>query len=307
MSPGRNPSRSPASTAGRDRMMRSTSLRSNSATACATASQVFPVPAGPVPNTSALRRSARLRRLISSKFCRALAGSKSNSEPCAIASRIAPSTSPETRSSPRLSRSYSPSSTRRACSQASREPSMVTWLPRESATTPSRRSISARFCPYWPNSTEASRLSSKASTTWVAALSPAVAGVGTSAPLSDPRVRNASGLHTCQRGRRDVRRRGEFTEQAVRAGARDRDGDHLADQRRRRHHLHGLQIGRAADKLAGQPASFLEQHVEGAADAARVEAGLVPVDLGLQPREPFDLDGLLDLIGAFRRRRAGTR
>ena len=55
MSPGRKPSRSPASTAGRDRMMRSTSLRSNSATACATASQVLPVPAGPVPNTSAWR------------------------------------------------------------------------------------------------------------------------------------------------------------------------------------------------------------------------------------------------------------
>ena len=55
MSPGRKPSRSPASTAGRDRMMRSTSLRSSSETAWATASQVLPVPAGPVPNTSSWR------------------------------------------------------------------------------------------------------------------------------------------------------------------------------------------------------------------------------------------------------------
>ena len=45
---------------GRDRMMRSTSLRSNSATACATASQVLPVPAGPMPNTSSWRLSARI-------------------------------------------------------------------------------------------------------------------------------------------------------------------------------------------------------------------------------------------------------
>ncbi len=55
MSPGKKPSRSPASTAGRDRMMRSTSLRSNIWIACATASQVLPVPAGPVPNTSEWR------------------------------------------------------------------------------------------------------------------------------------------------------------------------------------------------------------------------------------------------------------
>src|SRR5437660_2563337 len=45
---------------------------------------------------------------------------------------------------------------------------MVTWLPRESTTTPRRRSIRARFCPYCPNSVEASRLSSKASTNCVA-------------------------------------------------------------------------------------------------------------------------------------------
>src|SRR5262249_27874345 len=58
----------------------------------------------------------------------------------------------------------SASRTRRDRSTPSREPERVTWLPRCSATTPSRRSISARFCPYWPNGRDASRFWSKAST-----------------------------------------------------------------------------------------------------------------------------------------------
>ncbi len=48
-SPGRNPSRSPASTAGRVRIMRLTCLSRNAATAAATARYVLPVPAGPTP------------------------------------------------------------------------------------------------------------------------------------------------------------------------------------------------------------------------------------------------------------------
>jgi hypothetical protein len=63
-------------------------------------------------------------------------------------------------------------------SQASRDPSRVTWLPRCSATTPSRRSIKARFWPYWPNSMEASRLSSKLSTTCVTVFAPGTSGEG---------------------------------------------------------------------------------------------------------------------------------
>ena len=46
-SPGRKPRRSPASTAGRVRMMRSTCLACSACTAMATASQDLPVPAGP--------------------------------------------------------------------------------------------------------------------------------------------------------------------------------------------------------------------------------------------------------------------
>ena len=49
-SPGRNPSRSPASTAGRVRMIRCTCLACSACTAIATASQDLPVPAGPMPN-----------------------------------------------------------------------------------------------------------------------------------------------------------------------------------------------------------------------------------------------------------------
>ena len=49
-SPGRKPRRSPASTAGRVRMIRCTCLACSAFTAIATASHDLPVPAGPMPN-----------------------------------------------------------------------------------------------------------------------------------------------------------------------------------------------------------------------------------------------------------------
>ncbi|SKZ70205.1 Uncharacterised protein [Mycobacteroides abscessus subsp. abscessus] len=52
--PGRKPSRSPASTAGRVRMMRLTALPCSAWTALAIARYVLPVPAGPSPNTMVL-------------------------------------------------------------------------------------------------------------------------------------------------------------------------------------------------------------------------------------------------------------
>src|SRR5579871_3682910 len=120
---------------------------------------------------------------------------------------------------------------------------MVTWLPRESAVTPSRRSIRARCWPYWPNSVEARRLSSNASTTWVAPFSAVGDGEGMSEPLSEPRGRNASALQGREFGRGGAahRRLRQLAEQTVGARARDRDGDDLADHRRRRHRLHRLQ------------------------------------------------------------------
>ena len=57
-SPGRKPRRSPASTAGRVRMIRLTSRRDSAATAIAIARNVLPVPAGPMPNVIVSRRIA---------------------------------------------------------------------------------------------------------------------------------------------------------------------------------------------------------------------------------------------------------
>ena len=51
-SPGRKPNASPASTAGRVRMMRPTSSLRSAASALDMARNVLPVPAGPIPNTT---------------------------------------------------------------------------------------------------------------------------------------------------------------------------------------------------------------------------------------------------------------
>ena len=56
MSPGRKPSRSPASTAGLVRITRLTSPRESAAAAIATARKVLPVPAGPIPKVTVCRR-----------------------------------------------------------------------------------------------------------------------------------------------------------------------------------------------------------------------------------------------------------
>src|SRR5882724_2989136 len=176
-----------------------------------------------------------------------------------MARRIAASTSPCETSCPRLICSYRPSSTRRARSQASREPSSVTWLPRESATTPSRRSINARFCPYWPNSVEARRLSSKVSTVSAVAVSLASAADG-AIPLSVGRLRNASGSN-CDAGLCiDTWRIREHAEQAVCDGSGDGDRHHCADQACGRYDLHRLQIGRAAGELACVTTGLFHQH-----------------------------------------------
>ena len=57
-SPGRKPRRSPASTAGRVRMIRLTSLRERAAAAIATARNVLPVPAGPMAKVTVERLMA---------------------------------------------------------------------------------------------------------------------------------------------------------------------------------------------------------------------------------------------------------
>src|SRR5262245_23021263 len=221
-----------------------------------------------------------------------------------MASRIAPSTSPWETSWPRLICSYSPSSTRRARSQPSREPSSVTWLPRESATTPRRRSISARFCPYCPNSVDARRLSSKVSTAWVGAVSSGPEGAS---ELSVGRLRNASGSGCDKAGGFciDSRGPGERPEQAVGHGGRDRDRHQRADQGCRCHHVHRLQIWRSTDQLASLAASLFHQHVEGRPEATGVERRRLASDRGLQPREALGLHGIGDLAVHGGARRAG--
>ena len=56
--PGRNPSRSPASTAGRVSTMRCTLRSCSACTALAIARYVLPVPAGPMPNVTVCRSIA---------------------------------------------------------------------------------------------------------------------------------------------------------------------------------------------------------------------------------------------------------
>ena len=62
MSPGRKPSRSPASTAGRVRITRPTAPSESADTASAIARYVLPVPAGPIPNVTVAARIASTYR-----------------------------------------------------------------------------------------------------------------------------------------------------------------------------------------------------------------------------------------------------
>src|SRR5262249_42438487 len=163
--------------------------------------------------------------------------------------------------------------------------------------TPRRRSIEARFCPYCPNSAEASRLSSNVITICAAAPSwnsppganwPGSVNLGkSSASYGNERV----GM---------VRTRafpGQPSEQAIRPDFRDRHGNDVADAAWRQHDLHRLQIGRAADELSGSTPRLFEEHVEGGSEAARIECRLVAIDRRLQPRQALGLDGFGDLIG----------
>src|SRR3954470_4239919 len=95
---------------------------------------------------------------------------------------------------------------------------MVKWLPRESTTTPSRRSISARFCPYGPTSADAARLSSKSMTTWVsggACRSRSSLRLGASEGESDALLGKGSGSRDHWRVRETRGPHREGAEQAV--------------------------------------------------------------------------------------------
>src|SRR5690242_8505533 len=74
---------------------------------------------------------------------------------------------------------------------------------------------------------------------------------------------------------------GESTEQAVAANFGNSDPLNRTDQSGRRHHVDGLQIRRAADKLAGKLARLFKQHIENAAGEPSVESALMSGDQGL--------------------------
>ncbi len=99
----------------------------------------------------------------------------------------------------------------------------------------------------------------------------------------------------------------ECAEQTVAADLGDRHRGDFADQRCRRCDLHRLQIGRAADQLAGMAAGRLEQHIEAAAEAAAVERRLAAVDRSLQALQALRLYVLVDLIVHVGAGRAGPR
>ena len=78
---------------------------------------------------------------------------------------------------------------------------------------------------------------------------------------------------------------GEFAEQAVALEAFDPDRQHLSDDVGRGHHMRRLQIGGAADDLAGIAGGALEQHIDGGANRSLVEGRLLAVDQFLEPHQ----------------------
>ena len=73
------------------------------------------------------------------------------------------------------------------------------------------------------------------------------------------------------RRRRGGRRR-EFAEQAVALEACNRHRQHLSDDIRECHHMRRLQIGGAADDLAGIARGAFEQHIDGVANRSPLKA-----------------------------------
>src|SRR6478752_10644264 len=179
---------------------------------------------------------------------------------------------------------------------------MVTWLPRWSATTPRRRSINARFCPYCPNRTEASLLSSNASTVWVVAVSSEAAAEG----ITESGVRKGVSSSCCGK-RGGVHFIGKRAKKAVAADFGDGHALDRSDQAGGRHDMDCLQIWGAANDLPRQFAGLFQQHIDGAAGEAGIKTALVAGDGGLQPLQAVGLLVRRHLAVHFGRRRSGSR
>src|SRR5262245_27119415 len=154
--------------------------------------------------------------------------------------------------------------------------------------------MSARFCPYCPNSMDASLLSSNASTVCVVAVSSEAAAGG----ITGSFVRKAgSSSCCCKFYSTGFVRKG--AEEAIAADFVDDHTVHRADAFSRRHDLHRLQVWRAAHELPGQFAGLFEQHIEDAAGKPGIETALMARDGGLQPLQALGLHFGWNLLFRF--------
>src|ERR1700733_8933481 len=78
--------------------------------------------------------------------------------------------------------------------------------------------------------------------------------------------------------RRRVGSAGQFAKQAVAFDSIDSHRQYLSDDLRRRHHMRRLQVGGAADELAGIAGGSFEQHIDGVANRSPIEGRLLAVD-----------------------------
>src|SRR6476646_6167505 len=167
MSPGRKPSRSPASTAGRVRMIRCTSFSASAAAAIATARKVLPVPAGPMPKVIVCRRIESTYRFWLSVFgatlvlrCRQTTSSRiSAGLSCASRAPVTASIVPGATSCPCSIRSTSSSTTVAAVCTSPASPSRVRTLPRRWKSHSSRPRSARRTASSEPASSAATLLS----------------------------------------------------------------------------------------------------------------------------------------------------
>ncbi len=195
MSPGRKPSRSPASTAGRTRTILLTSLRRRHPTAIAIARNVFPVPAGPTPKTMSNSRMASRYRFWATllgvivRFRDDLNTTSSNTEETsaflsAETMRIAASTSFPRTGMPRRSTRYSPDKTFPASSTGIASPATRASLPPGRIVTPSARSSAFRWASCTPKRSRRTEASSNRIVSSLASFTASASRIRRSRPTS---------------------------------------------------------------------------------------------------------------------------
>src|SRR5690606_32945774 len=291
MSPGRKPSRSPASTAGRTSTTRRTASAVSASTAAATAIYVLPVPAGPMPNVRSRSRIARAysawcapRARTSRRRVWITDASGSPRPPgraCSTSDRC-------TRSGSSVSRSVAAkrsSRTARAFSTASAPPAISKRLPRFLMRTSSRCSMSRRCSSSWPVRFASRRWSS-----------------GTSSSSTRCAVVDASGNGLQHRPRV------ESSSQGVRQRLGNAHVDELADESRIACEVDpAVVLGAARDLARGLLRRPLDEHALHRAYHAAADRGRLRIDERLQALETRLRDLSRHEIAHRRGWRAGPR